>query len=128
MTPSDVKQLIGAMGLIASNTADKVCVGTKELTLSNTAQSLSFATLLNGTASSDVKYVSIKVKSAGSPTDSTHLVRYTEASGDTPTVTHGMWFGEGDFFDITGNGNVVNSKFIAAELGVFSVLTISYYA
>ena len=66
MTPSDAKQIIGALQNSNSKIADKVCLGTKELTLSDTAQSISFATLLNNSTSSDVKSVCIKVKKAGS--------------------------------------------------------------
>jgi hypothetical protein len=112
---------------IVKNTSDKVCVGVKELTLTDAAQSLSFASLLNGSVQADIGSVAIKVKSAGSPTDSTHLVRFTQVSGETPTVSHGMWFGSGDYFEITGNANVSAAKFIAAEVGIASILTIEYY-
>lgn len=108
-------------------TSDRPCIGVKELTLSNTAQSLSFASLLNGSVAADVQSVCIKVKKAPLATDNTHLVRYTMVSGETPTTTHGMWMGDGDYFEITNNTNIQNLKLIAAEVGIFSILTIEYY-
>lgn len=107
--------------------SDKPCIGVKELTLSDTAQSLSFSGLLNGAVAADVKSVCIKVKKAGSPTDNTHLVRYTIVNGETPTTSHGMWMGDGDFFEITNNTNIQNLKVISAQTGIASILTIEYY-
>ena len=123
MTPSEVKQFIAETALVVENTKDRICLSTKELTLSDAAQSLSFS----GLSANDVKSVCIKVKKAGSPTDDTHLVRLTQALSDTPTTTHGMWFGNGDYFEITNKTNVANLKMIAAEAGIFSILTIEYY-
>ena len=108
---------------IIRNTSDKVCLATKKLTLSNTAQALNFSGIQIG----DVGSVIIKVKKAGSPTDSTHLVRYTMVDTDAPTTTHGMWYGDGDVFEVSNNKNVIGLKLIAAELGIFSILSIEYY-
>ena len=115
--------VIRKIGVTNQKLSDRVCLGTKELTLSNTAQSLSFTSI----TTADVKSVCIKVKKAGSPTDTTHLLRYTLESTDTPTTSHGMWMGDGDYFEITNNKNVQGLKVIAAEAGVFSILTIEYY-
>ena len=120
------KMLVDAINRVVSNTNDKVCLGTKELTLSATAQSLSFASLVNGSTQTDVHSVTIKVKPAGTPTDATHLVRYTQADGDTPTTTHGMWQGAVDYFEINNVNNVKNALFISAD-GGFHILTIEYY-
>lgn len=116
-----------ALNQIVSNLVDRPCLGVKELTLSDTAQSLSFASLANGSTVADVVSIAIKVKKAGSPTDDTHLVRFTQVDGETPTTSHGMWFGNGDYFEITNNANIRAAKFIAAEAGIFSILTIEYY-
>jgi len=116
-----------SIGVTNAALADRICLGTKELTLSDTAQSLSFTGLLNGSLAADVKSVCIKVKKAGSPTDTSHLLRYTLVSTDTPTTSHGMWMGDGDFFEITNNTNIQNLKVISAEAGIASILTIEYY-
>lgn len=123
MNASEAKQMINATNQVVSNTSDKICLGTKELTLSDTAQSLDFT----GLAANDVHSVTIKVKSAAAVADATHLVRYTQVSGDAPTTTHGMWQGAADYFEISNNNNVENVKFIAAETGKFSILSIEYY-
>lgn len=121
------KNIVTAIGVVNQSLSDRVCVGTKELTLSDAAQSLSFASLLDGCKAGDIKSVCIKVKKAGSPTDATHLVRYTLVNGDTPTTSHGMWMGDGDYFEITNNTNIQNLKVISAEAGIASILTIEYY-
>lgn len=119
--------IVKSIGITNARLADRICLGTKELTLSDTAQSLSFASLLSGSVAADVKSVCIKVKKAGVPTDTSHLLRYTLVSTDTPTTSHGMWMGDGDYFEITNNSNIQGLKVIAAEAGVFSILTIEYY-
>lgn len=102
--------------------SDKICLATKELTLSAAAQSLNFS----GINALDVYSVTIKVKKAGTPTDSTHLVRVTQTAGDTPTTSHGMFFGDADYFEISNSTNVTNLKLISAD-GLFHILTIEYY-
>ena len=116
-----------SIGVSNALLSDRPCIGVKELMLSNTAQVLDFTSLVDGSVVGDVKSVCIKLKKAAGATDNTHLVRYTVAKGDTPTVTHGMWMGDGDFFEITNNTNIQNLKVIAAEAGIFSILTIEYY-
>lgn len=116
-----------SIGVTNALLSDRQCIGVKELTLSDTAQSLNFSSLLNGSVAADVKSVCIKLKKAGTPTDTTHLVRYTTVNGETPTTSHGMWMGDGDFFEITNNTNIQNLKVISAEVGIASILTIEYY-
>jgi len=115
--------IVKSIGVTNARLADGICLGTKELTLSDTAQSLSFTSIITA----DVKSVCIKVKKAGSPTDTTHLLRYTMVSTDTPTTSHGMWMGDGDYFEITNNTNIQALKVIAAEATIASILTIEYY-
>ena len=102
--------------------SDRICLATKELTLSATAQSLDFS-FLNKL---DVGAVAIKVKKVGVPADTTNLVRYTQALGDTPTTTHGMFMGDAAYFEITNKDNVGNLKVISAD-GGFHILSIEYY-
>lgn len=126
MGPGQEANIVGALERIVSNTNDKVCLGTKELVLSNVAKSLSFAGLENNSKPKDVFSVTIKVKAVGSPTNVSDLVRYTQALSDTPTTTHGMWQGSGDYFEINNNPNVINSKFISSDGGTH-ILTVEYY-
>ncbi len=103
--------------------SDKPCLLTENLTISASAQSLPFT----GINSSDVGGVIIKVKkAAGTPTDSTYLLRYTQTSGLTPTVSVGMWMGDGDLFEINNNANVISFKVISTD-ATFATLTIEYY-
>lgn len=102
--------------------SDRVCLATKELVLSATAQSLDFTSLIKA----DVGAVAIKVKKVGTPTDTTNLVRYTQALLDTPTTSHGMFMGDAAYFEITNKENVGNLKLISAD-GGFHILSIEYY-
>jgi hypothetical protein len=102
--------------------SDRVCLGTKELTLSASAQSLSFT----GFDPLDVGAVAIKVKKVGSPADAGHLVRYTQALGDVPTTSHGMFMGDAAYFEVTNKTNVSNLKLISADGGLH-ILSIEYY-
>lgn len=115
-----------AIGVTNSRLSDRICLGTKELTLSASAQSLVFTGLVSGSGMADVGAVAIKVKKTGSPADTTHLVRYTQAVGDTPTTTHGMFMGDAAYFEITNKTNVENLKVISAD-GGFHILTVEYY-
>lgn len=115
--------IIRAIKETNSKLSDRVCLATKELTLSAAAQSLSFASL----SQDDVGAVAIKVKKTGSPTDTTHLVRYTQAAGDTPTTSHGMFMGDSAYFEVTNKTNVANLKVISAD-GLFHILSIEYYS
>jgi len=121
------KGIVTSINAMSQSLSDLVCLGTKELTLSDTAQVLSFSSLLNGSVAGDVKAICIKVKKAGSPTDTTHLLRYTLVSTDTPTTSHGMWMGDGDYLEITNKTNISGLKVISAEVGIASILTIEYY-
>ena len=102
--------------------SDRVCLATKELVLSATAQSLDFTSLNKA----DVGAVVLKVKKVGTPTDTTHLVRYTQAALDTPTTSHGVFMGDAAYFEITNKDNVGNLKVISAD-GGFHILSIEYY-
>lgn len=103
--------------------SDRACLATKELVLSSTAQSLDFTNL----SMPDVGAVCLKVKKTGVPADTTVLVRYTQAFGDVPTTTHGMFMGDSAYFEVTNKTNVANLKVISAD-GLAHVLSIEYYA
>lgn len=103
--------------------SDRICLATKELTLSATAQLIDFSSL----ARNDVGAVAIKVKKVGAPTDTSHLVRYTQALGDTPTTSHGIFMGDAAYFEITNKDNLTNLKVISAD-GGFHILSIEYYS
>lgn len=118
----EIQDIISAIGRTNASLSDRVCLATKELTLSATAQSLSFS----GLSQIDIGSVAIKVKKTGSPLDSSHLVRYTQANLDTPTTTHGIFMGDASYFEITNNTNVSNLKLISAD-GGFHTLSIEYY-
>lgn len=107
---------------VIRNTSDKVCLKTEEINVTNTASALPFT----GIQSGDVGSVIIKVKKGGSPADDTHIVRTTQISTDTPTALHGMWYGNGDIFEISNNANVLGFKIIATE-NLTHVATIEYY-
>jgi hypothetical protein len=100
-----------ALDRIAKNTSDKVVLKSTELTLSNTAQSVSFS----GVNSADVIAIEIRVRKTGVPADATHIARMTTVSGDTPTTSHGMYLGDGDIYTVTGNPNCIALKLIATE-------------
>ncbi len=118
-------EIIRAIKENSINTSDRVCLKCEELTLSSTAVAVPLP--FTGIAQSfDVKAVHIKVKKIGSPADSSNLVRYTQAPGDSPTTTHGMWMGDGDYFEVTNKTNISNLKFIAVD-ALFAILTIEYY-
>lgn len=116
--------IIHAIKETNSKLSDRPCLLTENLTVSASAQALPFT----GINSADVGGVIIKVKkaAAGTPTDSTYLIRYTQATGATPTTSVGMWMGDGDLFEINNNVNVVNFKVISTD-ATFAVLTIEYY-
>jgi len=123
MTPEQGNQIIGALNNTNSKLADKICLGTEDFDLTAAAQSLPFT----GINSADVGGVIIKVKKIGSPTDSTYLLRYTQTTGVTPVAaTKGMWFGDGDVFEVSNNTNVLALKLIATD-ALFCTLTIEYY-
>lgn len=103
--------------------SDKPCLLTENLTVSASAQALPFT----GINSGDVGGVIIKVrKGAGTPTDSTYLIRYTQNTLLTPTASVGMWMGDGDLFEINNNANVLAFKVISTD-ATFAQLTIEYY-
>lgn len=105
--------------------SDRVCLKVEELTLASTATAVPLPfTGISKTA--DVKAVHVKVKKIGTPADVTNLVRYTQALGDSPTTTHGMWMGDGDYFEVTNKENIANLKFVAVD-ALFAILTIEYY-
>jgi len=117
------KNIERAIGTTNQKLSDKVCLLTEDLILSDTAQSLPFT----GISSADVGGVVIKVKKIDSPTDSTYLLRYTQKEGDAPiAASKGMWFGDGDVFEVNNNTNVVNLKLIATD-ALFCTITIEYY-
>lgn len=116
-----------AIGITNQKLSDRVCLGTKELTLTDTASAIDFTGLADGSTQNDVKSVCIKVKKAVGSTDTTHLLRYTLVSTDTPTTSHGMWMGDGDYLEISNTTNISGLKVISAEAGVASILTIEYY-
>lgn len=118
--------IVKSLGVTNSKLSDRICLGTLELTLSTYAQALSFSGLVSGSVQADVGSVAIKVKKAGSPADTTHLVRYTQAAEDTPTKTHGMFMGDASYFEITNKTNVDNLKVISADDGLH-ILSIEYY-
>lgn len=123
MTPQQEKLIVGAIQSANSKLADKVCLGTEDLTLTAAALPLPFTSI----NSADVGGVIIKVKKIGSPTDSTYLLRYTQKVGDTPVAaSKGMWFGDGDVFEINNNTNVLALKLIATD-ALFCTITIEYY-
>jgi hypothetical protein len=127
MTASEAKQMIAAAQAANSKLADKVCLGTEDLTLTAAALPLPFTALPTGTTSTDVGGVIIKVRKIGSPTDATYLLRYTQKVGDVPVAaTKGMWMGDGDLFEINNNTNVVALKLIATD-ALFCTITIEYY-
>ena len=103
--------IIHAIKETNSKLSDKVCLLTENLTVSASAQSLPFT----GINSADVGGVIIKVRKSGTPTDSTYLIRYTQANGSTPTASVGMWMGDGDLFEINNNSNVVSFKVISTD-------------
>jgi hypothetical protein len=115
--------VIRKIGVTNQKLSDKVCLGTEDLTLSAVAQSLPFTGI---SKREDVGGVIIKVRKTGSPTDSTYLLRYTQAKGAAPTTILGMWFGDGDVFEVNNNENVINFKVIATD-ATFGTLTIEYY-
>ncbi len=112
-----------AIGVTNSKLSDKICLGVEDLTLTASALPLPFTGITN---TADVGSVLIKIKKIGSPADSTYLLRYTQKVGDTPTTSKGMWFGDGDVFEITNNTNVVALKLIATD-ALFCTITIEYY-
>jgi hypothetical protein len=111
-----------SIGVTNSKLSDKICLGSEEMVLSATAQSLPFT----GINSADVGSVLIKCRKIGTPTDSTYLLRYTQTSGITATTILGMWMGDGDVFEINNNANVVALKLIATD-ALFCKLSIEYY-
>lgn len=122
MTKQEAAALIGRTQDTNSKLSDRICLATKELVLSTTAQSLDFTSL----SRLDIGAVAIKLKKAGTPADLSHLVRYTQALGDTPTTSHGIFMGDAAYFEITNNANVSNLKLISAD-GGFHILSIEYY-
>lgn len=118
----DAVAIIRAIKETNRKLSDRVCLATKELTLSAAAQSLDFTSI----SASDIGSVAIKVRKTGAPADTTHLVRYTQALGDTPTTSHGMYMGDASYFEITNSTNVGNLKLISAD-GLFHILSIEYY-
>ncbi len=114
---------LAATNRLTATLTDKVCLGVEELVLSAAAQSLPFT----GIVAARVGGVIIKVRKIGSPTDSTYLLRYTQAVGETPVAaTKGMWMGDGDLFEINNPTNVTALKLIATD-ALFCTLTIEYY-
>lgn len=111
---------------ISANTADKPCLLTEELNVANTAGGVALP--FTGIPSGDVGSVILKFKKStgGAAADDTHIVRMTQVSTDTPTATHGMWWGHGDVVEITNNKNVLGVKLIATE-ALTHIVTIEYY-
>lgn len=109
---------------ISVNTSDKRCLLTAEQNITNTASALSFT----GIQAKDVGSVIIKFRKQASstPADESHIVRMTQISTDTPTASHGMWWGNGDVVEITNNENVQSIKLIATE-NLTHIATIEYY-
>lgn len=122
LSKQEASSLVGGIQETNRKLSDRICLATKELTLSATAQSLDFTSLAQG----DVGAVAIKVRKAGSPVDTSNLVRYTQAALDTPTTSHGIFMGDAAYFEITNKTNVANLKVISAD-GGFHILSIEYY-
>jgi hypothetical protein len=113
----------GGIYQISANTADRPCLLTEEMNVTNTAATLPFT----GLASGDVGSVILKFKkSAVAAADDAHIVRMTQVITDTPTASHGMWWGHGDVVEITNNTNVLGIKLIATE-ALTHIATIEYY-
>lgn len=107
---------------IASNTAALRVLLHEELTLSTaSAVPLPFT----GINSKDVKAVEIRVKTTGTPTDTTAIVRF-RTDGTAPTASSGMYLAGGDLYTINHNANVINFKIIRIE-ALAHVVNIIYY-
>ncbi len=114
--------LLAATNRSTAKLTDKVCLGVEDLTLTAAALPLPFT----GVVQARVGGVIIKVKKIGAPADSTYLLRYTQAVGDTPTTSKGMWFGDGDVFEVSNETNVGALKLISTD-ALFCTITIEYY-
>lgn len=123
MDEQQINRLSHDLGRIDSNTRDRVVLGQNELTLSAAAQAPSMP---SGVSISDVYAIEFRVKKTGAPADSTNIARFTMASGDTPTTTHGMYVGDGDYYTVTNKTNTSNFKIISAD-GLFHVVNLIYY-
>lgn len=110
-----LKRIIGVLN-------DKVALKQEEITLTQSAQPLPFT----GIKPTDVYAVEIRILASGTPTKSSNIANFTMVVSDTPTSTHGMYLGDGDYYEITNQANIQNFKIIATE-NLAHVCHIIYY-